>query len=697
MNGTYYKSDRRGADDYARGPVKKLDKYNNESDERKSSRTTPAPRLDTYHVDRDLTPDMENPSLINCSNSTTPPNSNSRRSSQSGTPRRYRGSSRENLPKSSKNSPRSLNSRSNSPRAPRPSTSASSRSSRRDAPYSPQPSDVDRPTMPDDFRGARRQHKRQATWSHNDSDYAKRSSDPRFNKEDNYIPRHSAPNEKHPRMPDRRPTQYDNPRSSRSQESTREDSLGSPVPDPSSVPITRSHSEREARGKFFGYDEIKSEEPNLGSYPTANPRSMISATSESHRRIAEISRSAVSVDRGQRRRKKDRKEIKMCHILKDTRGYSEKFLLPPRYEADKIIGKGTYASVIQAKDCKHDRVVAIKKNRKVFANTTDAKRVLRELQILSRIWHPDIIELNGVIAPEFDEIDKFDDVYLIMPKMEANLSEVIQISQLTPEHIQFFMYQLLRGIKYLHSAGVIHRDLKPDNIFVNGQDCDVRIGDFGLARGVRQKPDDTQLTEYVVTRWYRAPQIICGADAYGGEVDVWSLGCILAEMLIRTPLFKGHSNSDQIKCIFKVLGTPSEKQSKWIRNPKINNWINRSKREKGSFDQLFEEFDDDVVDLLRGLLNFDPAKRLTVTQALDHEYFSDIREPGSEYDAPSFIFENIKRNARKPEAQSAEERITNTLFGCRHLIFQELKGFRKTRKRARQIAMASIEASASPS
>lgn len=682
MNGNYYKSDRRGVDDYAHGPAKK-DKYDNEIDERKSSRTTPAPKLDTYQVDRDYTPDMAS-SLINCSNSTTPPNSNSRRSShshESPTSKRYRGSSRD---KSNKNSPRSIGS--NSPRAPRPSTSASSRSYRRDG--HSQSSDVDRPTMPEDFRSARRKHKRQSTWSGGNSDpnYEKRSSDPRFNKEDNYIPRHSAPNEKHPRMPKRRTNQtYDTPRSSRSQGSSREDE-----PVPPSVPLTRSphrsHSDREARRGFFGNDEIKTEEPEPMSYPTTNPR--IRGSSEQRRRLVEQSTSA---DR-KIRRKKDKKELKLCHILKDTRGYSEKFLLPPRYEAQKIIGKGTYASVIQAKDAKHDRDVAIKKNRKVFANTTDAKRVLRELQILSRIWHPDVIELNGVIAPEFDEIDKFDDVYLIMPKMEANLSEVIQISQLTPEHIQFFMYQLLRGIKYLHSAGVIHRDLKPDNIFVNGQDCDVRIGDFGLARGFRQKPEDTQLTEYVVTRWYRAPQIICGADAYGGEVDVWSLGCILAEMLLRTPLFKGHSNMDQIKCIFKVLGTPSERESKWIRNAKITSWINRSKTEKGSFEELFDEFDDDVVDLCKGLLTFDPAKRLTVKKALDHKYFSEIREPCSEYDAPKNIFEGIKQGTRTPIDQSSEERITNTIFGCRHLIFQELKGFRKTRKKARQIAMAAIEA-----
>jgi len=671
MSGPYYKSDNKRGTNYPHRQPKLENKYDN--DERNSSRTTPPPRLDTFQVDRDFTPDVTNTNT--CSNHTTPPTSTPRRNSASTspTPKRYRSSSRE---KSGRNSPRSNSS--NSPRAPRPSSSSYRYTHRRA--YSPQPS-VDPPTMPDDFRAARRKHKRQATWSH-DPSYDKRSSDPRFDKDDNYIPRHSAPNEKHSRMPPRRTTRidYDTPRSSRSQDGSRED-----WPVATSMPLTKSHSDREARRGFFGHDEIKSEEP-IGSYPSTK---RIGGSSEQRRRLVEQSTSAS----GKTRRKKD-KEIRMCHILKDSRGYTEKFFLPPRYEAMKIIGQGTYASVIQAKDCKHDRHVAIKKNRKVFANTTDAKRVLRELQILSRIWHPDVIELSGVIAPEFDEIDTFNDVYLIMPKMEANLSEVIQISQLTPEHIQFFMYQLLRGIKYLHSAGIIHRDLKPDNIFVNGQDCDVRIGDFGLARGMRQKAEDTQLTEYVVTRWYRAPQVICGDDAYGGEVDVWSLGCILAEMLITSPLFKGHSNLDQMKTIFKVLGTPSEEETKWIRNEKITNWISRSKSEKGNFDRLFKDFDDDVVDLLRGLLTFDPSNRITVEEALDHEYFREIREPASEFEAPGIIFDGIKRTGAREEvakSSNAEERITNTIFGCRHLIFQELKTFRKTRKKARQIALSRVK------
>merc|ERR1719481_1711914 len=169
--------------------------------------------------------------------------------------------------------------------------------------------------------------------------------------------------------------------------------------------------------------------------------------------------------------------------------------------------------------------------------------------------HDDVIKLIDVIPPDETEINSFDEVYLVMPRMETTLARVIKSSQkLTKRHIQFFLYQMLRGLKYIHSAGVIHRDLKPENILINGYDCNLKITDFGLARGVYK--DEKNLTEYVVTRWYRAPEVMCSARQYDEKVDEWSVGCIFAELLLRKPLFPGGNHIDQLKLIFQLIGTP---------------------------------------------------------------------------------------------------------------------------------------------
>jgi len=178
----------------------------------------------------------------------------------------------------------------------------------------------------------------------------------------------------------------------------------------------------------------------------------------------------------------------------------EKFVLYDYYIPTRILGSGAYACVCEAIDQKRGKTVAIKKNKGVFNNLCDAKRILREIKLMMHFDHNDIVDLIGVIPPEESEIDIYQDVYLIMQKMETTLAKVIQSKQkLTDRHYQFFIYQLLRGLKYIHSAGVIHRDLKPENILINGADCNLKITDFGSSRGVCIE-DDLNLTENVITR-----------------------------------------------------------------------------------------------------------------------------------------------------------------------------------------------------
>ncbi len=165
--------------------------------------------------------------------------------------------------------------------------------------------------------------------------------------------------------------------------------------------------------------------------------------------------------------------------------------------------------------------VAIKKVVNAFDDLIDAKRILREVKMLRHFKHENVIGLRDLVPPPEDE--SFNDIYIVLDFMETDLHKIIYSkNELTDEHIQYFLYQILKGMKYIHSANVIHRDLKPSNLLLNSN-CDLKICDFGLARGVKEDVD-YELTEYVVTRWYRAPEVMCSCQEYDSKIDVWSIG-----------------------------------------------------------------------------------------------------------------------------------------------------------------------------
>ena len=228
----------------------------------------------------------------------------------------------------------------------------------------------------------------------------------------------------------------------------------------------------------------------------------------------------------------------------------QQFHVPQKYSLIRPIGHGAYGVVISAQDKDLDRKVAIKKVPRAFEDPVDAKRILREIKLMRKFVHENVIRIIDIIPPA-PNADDFDDIYIVQDLMETDLHRIIYSKQsLSIDHVQYFVYQILRGLKYIHSANVLHRDLKPSNLLLNSN-CDLKICDFGLARGVEDEQKD--LTEYVVTRWYRAPEIMLACQEYTKAIDMWSVGCIFAELLARSPLFPGEDYIAQLRLIMIPL------------------------------------------------------------------------------------------------------------------------------------------------
>ncbi|KAL6620749.1 hypothetical protein ACP70R_035888 [Stipagrostis hirtigluma subsp. patula] len=303
-----------------------------------------------------------------------------------------------------------------------------------------------------------------------------------------------------------------------------------------------------------------------------------------------------------------------------------------RYQVSEVIGKGSYGVVAAAVDTHTGERVAIKKIVDVFDHVSDATRILREIKLLRLLRHPDIVEIKHIMLPPSRR--EFKDIYVIFELMESDLHQVIKANDdLTPEHHQFFLYQLLRGMKYIHAANVFHRDLKPKNILANA-DCRLKICDFGLARvSFCDTPSAIFWTDYVATRWYRAPEL-CGSffSKYTPAIDIWSVGCIFAELLTGKPLFPGKNVVHQLDLMTDLLGTPSAESISKIRNEKARRYLsNMRKKPKVPFTKKFPGVDPMALHLLERLLAFDPKERPSAAEALKDPYFTGLanseREP----------------------------------------------------------------------
>ena len=302
-----------------------------------------------------------------------------------------------------------------------------------------------------------------------------------------------------------------------------------------------------------------------------------------------------------------------------------------RFHLHKKIGKGAYGVVFKATDKKTKEVVALKKLYGAFRDDTDAQRTFREVMLLQELnGHDNIIRLLNVIKAENDV-----DLYLVFEHMEADLYNVTRAGILQDVHKKFIIYQLIKAIKFIHSAEILHRDLKPSNVFINS-DCQIKIGDFGLARTIQSGKLGFKgiITDYVATRWYRAPEMLLGSNKYNKAIDMWSVGCILYELLTCKPLFPGKSTKHMFALVLEVTGVPDKTEYNIIKKnyELLLEHHMLDKIPKKSLKSILRSYtkDDDTLDFITKLLVFNPDKRMTVDEALKHQYLKEFHNPDEE-------------------------------------------------------------------
>ncbi len=387
----------------------------------------------------------------------------------------------------------------------------------------------------------------------------------------------------------------------------------------------------------------------------------------------------------------------------------------PDYEITKQIGSGSYGMVCEALHLPTGEKVAIKRVSRIFDDVVDCKRLLREIAILRYLNHPNVVRLRSICLPR--DLTQFNELFLVLEHADSDLKKLLKSPvHLDEDHIRIITYNILCGMKYIHSANILHRDLKPANILLN-QNCQVKICDFGLARSISETPKEVplinnieeddclfrrksavntytlessqikvrkltrqtvkrEMTSHVVTRWYRAPELILLEKEYSKAIDVWSIGCIIAELcgmlkenaptfMDRRPLFPGNScfplspyignqiraghpssDSDQLNVIFEVIGTPSQDELGFISDSASLEYLKSfHPRERKEFSFVYPHSNPMLIQLINAMLQFDPRRRIAVEQVLLNSYFDEVRNISTETEAEipaDFEFEDIE-------------------------------------------------------
>ncbi|KNC97503.1 CMGC/CDK/CDC2 protein kinase [Spizellomyces punctatus DAOM BR117] len=286
-----------------------------------------------------------------------------------------------------------------------------------------------------------------------------------------------------------------------------------------------------------------------------------------------------------------------------------------KYDKIEKVGEGTYGVVYKARDRHSGEIVALKKIRLETEDEGVPSTAIREISLLKELKHPNIVRLLDIVHNDAK-------LYLIFEFLDLDLKKYMdtQSNGLSAPLIKSYMYQLIKGIHYCHCHRILHRDLKPQNLLIDQQGM-LKLADFGLARafGVPLRT----YTHEVVTLWYRAPEILLGSKHYSTAVDMWSVGCIFAEMCLRHPLFPGDSEIDEIFRIFRTLGTPNEEI--WPNVTTLPDYKeNFPIWTAQNLAKVLPNLESEGVDLLSRLLVYDPAQRLSAKRALSHPYFADV-------------------------------------------------------------------------
>jgi len=331
------------------------------------------------------------------------------------------------------------------------------------------------------------------------------------------------------------------------------------------------------------------------------------------------------------------------------------------FEKVEQVGEGTYGQVYKAKNKETGELVALKRVRMDNEKEGFPITAIREIKILKVLNHKNIVRLQEIVTSKGSDYNQGKgSIYMVMEFCDHDLTGLTDAGQkFTVPQIKCYMKQLLEGLAYCHAQKVLHRDIKGSNLLISN-DGQLKLADFGLARAYDNEKTKAY-TNRVITLWYRPPELLLGATAYGPSIDMWSAGCIFAELLLRKPILPGKNEFEQIDLIFKLFGTPDEQA--WPKCKELQYYdliMSQTPRKyRNRFEDQFESLDPMAKDLLRKLLMMDPEKRITADDALDHEYFWSDPVPATPAELPKYPpsheFTAKKRRQSQSQQQSQQQ------------------------------------------